>query len=140
MANPKTDAQKLRALIDSVENDLLSASDEEIWEDIQATEDPEQVIKQTKNVIHTAITTHRQKKLHVARESYDAVTHSKKAAKIPSAPHERRTLLQRLINSDIVLPDGLTLAFREGKGLSDADIESTLEDLAELGLLKDEKK
>ena len=56
MNDTDRDMQKLRALIDAVEADILNASDEEILEDVRsAGEDPEQVAAHMKCCVRSGL-------------------------------------------------------------------------------------
>ncbi len=141
MNDPDRDSLQLRALLDAVEADILKATDAEIREDILAGgEDSEEIARHMRAIVEGAVAAHRKQKLRAARAAYDTASARRTDAHIPDEPQARRSLLERLIASGVQLPQGLTLAFREGKDMSDSDVETILEDLAALGLLEDKKK
>lgn len=136
MTRPKNDIERLRTLIDAVEESILNASDEEILEDICLEgRDPDQVARSVQNMIGAKIKAHRQQKLKAAREGYARVSQNRRS---PLAtlkdPVARRALLERIIATRDDLPAGITMAFRQGGEMSDEDVASLLEDLSQLGI------
>ena len=57
------------------------------------------------------------------------------AVNIPDDPAEKRALLHSIIETRRNIPAEITMAFRDGTHLSDNDVSSVLDDLAELGFL-----
>lgn len=140
MTGPKNDEERLEYLIESIENSILSASDEEIVEDFRSNgQDPAQIASSAMALIQGQLNAERKQRLATARQGYlRAVGQQSAPRSLPADPRERRGLLERIMSAELRLPSELTLAFREGKEISDRDVISLLEDLAELGFLDPE--
>ena len=143
MSSPKNHMEKLRALLDAVEEDILRASDEEIIEDTKtAREDPEASAQHVQSLIQSGIKRQRQKKLRAAREGYNrsAARQQRSTSPLPDDSAERRALLDGILASHGNVPREITMAFREGKHMSDDDVASILDDLVELGILAEKNE
>jgi hypothetical protein len=140
MTGPKNDEERLEYLIESIEDSILSASNEEIVEDFRSNgQDPAQIASSAMALIRGQLNAHRKQRLATARQGYlRAVGQQFASRSLPTDPRERRGLLERIMSAETQLPAELTLAFREGKEISDRDVTSMLEDLAELGFLDPE--
>lgn len=140
MTGLKNDEERLEYLIESIEDSILSASDEEIVEDFRSNgQDPAQVAASAMALIRGQLKAERKQRLATARQGYLRAVGQRYAPRsLPADPRERRGLLERIMSAETQLPAELTLAFREGKEISDRDITSMLEDLAELGFLDPE--
>ncbi len=140
MKKPKNDSERLQAVIDAVEESILNASDEELAEDIrQEGREPEAPAANVQRLIAGQIKAQRQKKLQAAKAGYAARGKQRRSGRLSrlTNPAERRALLQQVLSRPEGIPDGLTMAFREGRAMSDNDVTGLLEDLDELGLLPD---
>lgn len=139
MTNRDTDIQRLKYFLNAVELEILRASDEEILADTESRDDTDSTIERTKGIVGDAVLTYRREKRLAARRAYEADSTDERTTAIPDDPESRRSLLLHLIHSGENLPREMTLAFREGNAgdMTDADIESTLQDLADLGFLND---
>lgn len=142
MSRPKNQVERLRALLDAIEENILQAIDEEfIEEKVAVGEDPENAALHIQSIIQTGIKKQRQKKLHAARDGYERlVARQRGDSSLPEDPAEKRALLDELLTSNGGVPHEITMAFREGKHMSDDDVTSILEDLLELGILSDEEE
>jgi hypothetical protein len=142
MTPPGDANDRLRALLDAVEESISTATDQEILEDIRDEgRDPQKVADEVRGLISSRIAAHRRQKLAAARKGYrQAVSATPRPVRrpMPEDPAERRALLASVIATHAGIPRAITLAFRDGKHASDEDVRSTLEDLAELGFLDDE--
>lgn len=140
MTGPKNDEERLEYLIESIEDSILSASDKEIVEDFRSNgQDPAQIASSAMALIREQLNAERKQRLVTARQGYlHAVGQRSLSRSLPANPRERRGLLERIMSARARLPAELTLAFREGKEISDRDVTSMLEDLAELGFLDPE--
>ena len=137
MTLPKNDTERLQVLTDALEESILAATDEEILEDVVLQgRDYEAAAQLVRNMIGAQIKAHRQQKLKAAREGHARVSQKRRgplaALKDPIA---RRALLEHIMATRNDLPTGLTMAFREGGEMSDEDVASVLDDLAQLGIL-----
>lgn len=134
MADDKTRYERLSSLVNEA---LLAASDEEIRDDVRAQGlDPGAEAARLRERLTATVRTHTKAKLDAAQAAVEA----RKAAPAPvvslaDAAAARRAKLERLLAKP-GLP--ATLAARDGKGMSDRDVETMLEDLAELGVTDDE--
>ena len=140
MTRPGDARGRLRALLDAVEEAILKASDQEILEDIHDEgRDPQKVADEAGKIISCRIAAHRKRKLAAARESYRRAISNvvRPVRSLPDDPAEQRALLASVIASNAGIPQAITMAFRDGKHMTDKDVRSTLEDLAELGFLDD---
>lgn len=137
MTNRDNDVQRLQHFLNAVELEILRTSDEEILAGTDSRDEAKSIVQQTRNVVESAVLTHRREKRLAARRAYDADSTDEQTIAIPDDPESRRSLLLQLIQSGAYLPREMTLAFREGNAadMTDADIESTLQDLAVLGFL-----
>ncbi|MBF5093116.1 hypothetical protein F1643_00235 [Azospirillum sp. INR13] len=59
--------------------------------------------------------------------------------RLPNDPTKRRLLLDAVMAAHAAIPGSLTVAYRQGQGLSDEDVLGLLEDLDDLGLLADDR-
>ncbi len=134
MTGETQNRDKLQALIDAVEQSILNATDDEVTEDfVAAGIDAKEAEDHTGNLIAQTIKGHSQKKLRAARAGFE----SARAEQVPVVPQtfsEKLTLLQSIFSAEEVPPE-LTMAFRDARHMSDEDISSLLDDLAELGYL-----
>lgn len=140
MTGPKNDEERLEYLIESIEDSILSASDEEIVEDFSSNgQDPAKIASNAMTLIRGQLNAERKQRLATARQGYLRTVGQRSASRsLPVDPQERRGLLERIMFLETQLSAELTLAFREGKEISDRDVTSMLEDLAELGFLDPE--
>jgi len=140
MKKPKNDSERLQAVIDAVEESILNASDEELAEDIRLEgREPETTAANVQRLIATQIKAQRQKKLQAAKAGYAEHRKQRRSDRLSRLTNsaDRRALLQQVLSRPEGVPDGLTMAFREGRKMSDNDVVGLLEDLDELGLLPD---
>ena len=142
MTRPGDAKERLRALLDAVEQSIFTATDQEILEDIRDEgRDPQAVADEVRRLIGSRLATHRRQKLAAARKGYrQVVSATPQPARqlMPEDPAVQRALLASIVATHAGIPRAITLAFRDGKHVSDEDVRSTLEDLAELGFLDDE--
>ncbi|MES9902813.1 MAG: hypothetical protein ABW168_09030 [Sedimenticola sp.] len=136
MTHPITKVEMLQALIDSLEEEIISTSDEEISEEVLSEgRTMDDAVAGTRKLIGAQIKLYRQKKLKAAKEGCRrSIIRKVGESLIPDDPSEQRSLLHRIVMGGCA-PRELTMAFREGKEMSDEDVAGVLEDLRELGLL-----
>jgi hypothetical protein len=125
------------ALIDSQAKFIAESSDDEFLEFVEEEELLSKLENAARQSLDIALRTSKKRRLVAAkdglRKAQAAIVRSKR---IPSSADDRRALFEVLLGRDD-LPGDLTLAFRERKGqLSDAEIESALEDLDMLGFFE----
>jgi len=137
MTNSKdTPRGPLDLLADSLIDDLLSASDEEIL--AEAKEDfgsADKVVAATKEIFERAIASKAKGRLAAARAGVKG-DRERTAAIVPIAASQAKQRLAKALATNPRLQN-LTMAARHGKSAStsDTDAEGVLEDLIELGLL-----
>lgn len=127
------------ALMEALAETTFATSDAELVEECHlAGEDPAGVAAATRMVLLTAAKDFRQRHLRAAASQYKKriAEMGTRWVDLPDAPSERRTLLASLFAVHPGMQSAyLTIQHRDFKELSDADVESCLIQLAELGLL-----
>jgi hypothetical protein len=133
----------LAGILEGLAESVAREDPEELLEEARAAgQNPESSADRLKKIALTALKTFEQRKLEAAREAYR--TRSSRGPdrkdKIACTPEERRRQLSAIQRSNPEIAEVLTTQYREFETLSDEDIESTLEDLAELGFLDDSRQ
>lgn len=112
-------------------------SDEEVLKEVREEgEDPEKEAERIRDIFRRAFKEHQQAPLREAQKKYEEHLTSmfKKDVSLPPSPEERRNLLDGFLASRPDLSSALlTGAHREFKDLTDADVESYIKQLTELG-------
>ena len=137
MSNPKTDGAKLEALIDALSDSVLEASDDVILDELRLSGvDPETEAGRLKTMMLGTVKTFRQRSLEASRAAYDhqIKTMDKKEYPIPLTMAECRKMFSLFVKQP-QFKEFVTAQYRNLEDLTDADIKSYLEDLAELGIL-----
>lgn len=130
---PKTAPDALDQLADALVDDILETPDEDILaEVIEDGGDPQKVSEEMCALFERTVQELSRANLEAAKK---AAADARKAAGVvvPIDPAEARRLYDAMIANDPELSAKLTMAARKGEDQSDRDIESTIEDLAELG-------
>lgn len=138
MSNKRNDEEKLDALIDALGDSVLEASDEEILEELRMSGvDPDAEAARLKAMMLGTVKAFRQRALEAARAAYSRQIEQmeKKPHPIPKTPTERRKLFSFLAQQP-QFAEFVTAQYRNLEDLTDNDIETYLEDLAELGILE----
>lgn len=139
MINKKlTSLEQLDRLTDSLVNDIIELSDEEILEDAKELfENPSLEIERLKNIINTAVLKSAKGKLTDAKNKVNAYKRQEKSNVIPISITQKRAAIQNfLTKEEPELKQKLTLAARKGEGIeTENDIEGMFEDMLELGLI-----
>ncbi len=124
----------LDRLAASIVNDILNMTDEEILAEIAADgENPKQVAQETKDIFDRAVTACGKAKLAAARKSVLADRQQGSKVLQPN-PNVARQKLEKILKQHPETLSKLTLAARNGEGLSDSDVFSMLDDFKELGV------
>lgn len=139
MTRRKKADEGLQLVLDALAESILNASDQEIIEEIKSeNRDPDVVAKDVQAVITASVNAYRKQRLVAAQQGYRQTTRRRLSYEsIPENASDRLALLTSILTGRTDLPKEITMAFREGKGLSEDDVLSVLEDLAELGFLDD---
>ncbi|MGA8644183.1 hypothetical protein [Candidatus Binatus sp.] len=138
MANNRTDQEKLDALIDALDDSILEASDEDLLEELRMRGvDPDAEAARLKTMMLGTVKAFRQRALEAARAAYSSQIKKmeKKPYSLPKTPKERRQLFS-LFTQQPQFAEFVTAQYRDLENLTDNDIETYLEDLAELGILE----
>lgn len=138
MSSNRHDAEKVHAILDSVAESITVASDQDVLEEARLQGlDPSSQAARVRALMLQTVRSHQQRALRSARKGYEAqISGSFQTASIPNTPAERRELFSFIVARQPQYAELFTAQHREFTDLTDADIESYLEDLAELGVLK----
>ncbi len=138
MADKKTDSEKLDALIDALGNSVLEESDDEILEEMRAEGvDMRVESARMKAMMLATVKAFRQRALDAARAAYKSQIEQMEGKRyfIPKTAPERRKLFA-LFTQQPQFAEFVTAQYRNLEDVTDNDIETYLEDLAELGILE----
>jgi hypothetical protein len=130
--NNKND-EELHLLMSFLAESVVQMSDDQVKEEFGADPKP-----RTKEILKAALKDCHKQKLREARAEYESATKglSSRSYDLPHGKGERRALLSSILSRR---PELGSLAFtaqhRELKDLPDADVESFLRQLADLGLV-----
>jgi hypothetical protein len=139
MSNDRDEARrKLGRLADALARDIDQLSDDDLLR--EATDDygdSEKATLATKNLFQGAISHYGKHRLAAARKAYRTQS-AKGGSRVFRLPLERkRELIEGFARNDNQLREKLTMAARNQEDF-EADIDSFLEDLIELGVIDDE--
>ena len=134
----KKERDALNRLADALVEDILNASDEEVLAEAEEDGiDPGRLAGHLRDVFERAVADAGKQKLAAARQGAGNARRSRApVVRIDHADARRR--FEAMIAEDPKLTEKLTLAARKGEGQSDRDIDSAIEDLAELGAFDEE--
>lgn len=132
---------ELRAVFYALAESVAEMSDAEIVAEVrEGGDDPKASADRIRSVLLNAAKTYQQRHLREAQKQYErriAAMREKKYA-LPSSPEARRSLLDVIFaRKPEMRPALLTAQHRELKSFTDADIESCLKQLDELGVLNE---
>jgi len=137
--NDEKKLKELQALMAGMVESVLSASDEEILNEAREDgRDPDKDLIHTKSTLLAAVKDSKLRKLHEARQQYERSVAAISAAKVvlPATAADRRNLLAAVFAHNVSIQASvLTAQHRDLKEMTDADIESLLQELASLGYL-----
>jgi hypothetical protein len=135
---PTPSDDQLARLRDELVADVMKTTDEQILEETRLRGiDPAAAAEHVRSLILEAIVKSGKQRMQEARASLQA---SKQARSVQSPVidiQRARALLNIAAANDPELQQRLTLAARNGEGLSDRDIQDLVEDLRALGVLPD---
>lgn len=137
MSNKKTDQEKLAAFIEALGDSVLESTDDEIIEELRlAGIDPDAEAVRLKAKMLATVSAFRQRALAAARAGYRNRLEQmqRKTYAIPKTPEARRELFSFVIRQP-QYAEYVTAQYRDLENLTDSDIETYLQDLAELGIL-----
>ncbi len=138
MSNNRAEGEKLAALHDALVDSLVQATDAEVLEELVLLGfDPTTEASRVKGLMLGAVQSYQQTALRDARAAYDALSQrAVQPSQIPNTPTERRNLFSLVLAKQPQYAELFTAQNRGFTDLTDGDIESYLEDLAELGVLE----
>lgn len=132
--------EKLERLCNALTDDIDAMSDKELMAELEGVgEDTDAIARKTGQLIADAIAKVGRYKMEAARAGYEAEIHeASNKSKVFHLPMSRkRELIQRFAESDNALKQKLTLAARKEED-AEADVDSFIEDLIDLGVIDDE--
>ncbi len=139
MPKDRTDEEKLNALIDALGDSVLEARNDEILEEFRMSGiDVDEEPARLKKMMLETVKVFGQRSLKAARAAYDREIEQmeKKPYTIPETAPERRKLFT-LFTKNPRFDQFVTAQYRNLEELTDNDIKTYLEDLAELGILQE---
>jgi hypothetical protein len=136
---PRNHEEEYANIMNALAEFTFEMSDEDVEAEIREEgDDPEGSGGQVKQILHAAIKAHQQRHLLEAQQRYAEQIAAMKEKKydLPESPEERRTLLMAFLSSRPEIGSAmLTAQHRDFKDLTDADVESYLKQLHELGAM-----
>jgi len=138
MSSEQDPRRPLDGILDGLAESVASESPVELLEESRsAGHDSKMIAERVKITLQAALKKFEQRRLEAARETcrLHAASRSGKSDRIPSTAEERMRQLFSILESNPAIGAALTTQHRSFEMLSDSDVESALEDLAELGLL-----
>ena len=140
MSNKKPyDRAEAHAVLDALAESIERDSDEELLADAsEAGEEPSAVLQEVQNLLNSALSETLRRRRAAMRSAYEheLVKLSGLPVRIPSTIEEKRTLLMNVIASQPGLQSLLTTQFRDYKDLPEEDLDSYLEELVALGVVR----
>lgn len=139
----KNDSRKYRDeffyVMNAMADSVVSMSDKEIEDEMNEDGDNTEEIH---GVLLNAIKLGRQHALHDAREQYEAnlSTFRQTEYALPSAPHEKRSLIESMLGSMAQAQQPLTAQFRDFENMPDEDLDAVLAQLFALQSLDKEEE
>ncbi|HKM80338.1 MAG TPA: hypothetical protein VJY15_05190 [Candidatus Acidoferrum sp.] len=130
----------LDGILEGLSESVAREDPEELLEEARtAGQGPGSIAQRLKDIALAALKKFEQRKLETAREAYylRATKGPENKASVASTPDERKRQLSAILQSNPEIGAVLTAQHREFESLSDEDVQSALEDLAELGFLGD---
>lgn len=139
MSGGEKPSLSLHRLADELVADLMQLSDAELLAEVKAEGlDPEKEAARVRATISAALTERGKARLKAARSALDAARAPAPGARRHFQIQDRRAVLARFANDDSKLRDRLTMAARNGEGITDEEVEAILNDLRDLGAIDDE--
>lgn len=131
-------------LSDFIIDDILMLSDDEIESELQIMGiNVDEKVSEFRQLVDAPSLEYRKARLRNAKVQSEKCTDIKSSANVvienfKAAGKDIRAVLTELVFSGQV-PAQITMAFRDGKEISDEEAESILEDLISLGVVKDDE-
>lgn len=131
--------QKLSRVVTSLVDDVMSTTDEEILNESRVDDgDPEALAAEVRKELSAAMAAAGKRRLAEARKQLNGVRALRNHPSITGLSlTEKESILRKFSANDNPLQQKLTMAARNGDGLTEQEIDSILVDLMELGALGD---
>ncbi len=131
--------RKWNAILDGLADYVETAPAENLLEDARsAGKDPAETAVEMKSILLDAVTGFEQRKLKAARRVHEERVRSMstRSYSVPASADERRAVLFGLFARNPEMGAVLTTQHRNFKEMTDEEVASALNELAELGLLE----
>ena len=142
MTKPKSDAERLAAVMNSLAERAMSASDKEILDDAAAAGiDIKAEATRIRSVLADGVLRAKKQRLQDADAQHkrSVAALDQRVARLPSTPAAKRALLDRVVSRrPETRQQLLTLQHREFEEFTNDDVDSALRQLGALGLLDDD--
>jgi len=131
-------------LSDFITDDVLTISDDEIESELQNLGiKVDEKVSTFRQLVDVPSLAYRKARLTKAKAASNRINTAETSVNVilehlKATGNDIRTILSKLIFSGQV-PKEITMAFRDGKEISDEEAESILEDLINLGIVKDDE-
>jgi hypothetical protein len=141
MCSDRRDAEKnLDSILEGMLNSIEDASPEDVAQELRANgEDLNAIGAEVKDSLLAAVKRFEQRRLTAAREAYKSRIETQSRYVLPATPKAQREQLLAIMSAKPQMAAMLTAQHRNFENLSDEDIKSALEELAELGVFEDQK-
>jgi hypothetical protein len=139
-ANKRWTREEAERVLDQLADSIETEAPAEIAADLKDTgHDLNDVAAQMKSAALAGVKAFRQQRLHRARERYkeSSAKIERRNRRFGSSPEERRRRFFSVLESKPALRSALTMQHRDLNELTDADIESALDELEILGALEE---
>jgi hypothetical protein len=137
--SPRDYEAELLAIINGLAESVAEASDADVLAEARETgEDPERTAARVHELLGRAAKDYEQRRLRGAQKDYDDRVRALRARQyaLPGTPEARRKLFVLVMSQKREIGEALlTAQHRELKDLTDADIQSCLDQLGALGVL-----
>lgn len=139
MSKADNSEKELAAIWNAFAEVIAQSSDEEILAEAREEgRDPQETGKRVRSLLKNAVKAYQQTKLRAAEERYKQrvikLSHAKPS--LPKSPEERRALLSKILARVPEMRSALvTTQFREFESIPDADVESFLQQMMDLGVI-----
>jgi hypothetical protein len=138
MSNGSDERAKLDRLGEALSKDIDALSDDELLAEIAADGDVKSRVSHGRHLIQSAIAESGKRRLARARQAYDAAGKKSPHSNLIQLPLGRKKdLVAHFAKNSQALSEGFTLAARN-EGNSEADLDSLLQDLLDLGLIDED--
>lgn len=126
-------------LADELVADIMSMSDTELLAEVEAEGlSPEDEAGRIRGIVSGAITRAAKSRLKAARAEINRTARMPRGQVHQLPIRDRAAVLVRFANDDVKLKSRLTIAARNGEGITEKEMDDILADLRELGAIDDD--